>query len=270
MMLANKKLLIIGGANGMGRALVDHGIAEGAQRITVFDVDNNAATDLQGAGLDFRQVDITDFGALSTELTNAWEAADGFDGVVNCAGLGIPRLIADTSVAEFQAHLDLNLIPSQILFRELGPRMRQRGAGSIVTVASLSGVDPLYGNASYGAAKAGLIALTKVAALELGPEVRCNVVAPGTIATRLTGIIESTPAFGDPIIEVTPLGRLGRPSELADTMAFLLSDYSSYTTGQVLIVDGGATITQPGMGPMTDAVPELLSDIYLSNKPTPQ
>ncbi|GFG65541.1 oxidoreductase [Mycobacterium kubicae] len=267
-MLEHKKALIIGGANGIGRALVDLAQNQGAAHITVFDVDDQAGAALHGDSVRYHHVDVTDAEALANQLHQSWDEAAGFDAVANCAGFTIPRRIRDTSVVEFQAHLDLNLIPSLVLFRELGPRLQAQGHGSVVTVASVTAIRPLYGNVSYAAAKAGLIALTKVAALEYGPEVRCNVVAPGITLTRLTSFIDQTPQYRDPIVTALPAGRIGRADELAAAMAFLLSDHASYITGQLQIVDGGLTVSQPGMGPMAQATPDLLAEAYLGPQPT--
>ena len=267
MMLEHKKVLIIGGANGIGRALYDLARSDDAAHVTVFDIDEHADAELQGDSVRYRHVDVTDSAALTAELGQSWDEAGGFDAVANCAGFTIPRRIRDTSVPEFQAHLDLNLIPSLVLFRELGPRMQSQGHGAVVTVASVTAIRPLYGNVSYAAAKAGLIALTQVAALEYGPEVRCNVVAPGITLTRLTSFIDQTPEFRDPIVKALPAARIGRADEVAAAMAFLLSDHASYITGQLQAIDGGLTVSQPGMGPMAEATPDLLAEAYLGPKP---
>ncbi len=110
----------------------------------------------------------------------------------------------------------------------------------------MSGITPTRNEAAYSAAKAGVIALTKSGALEYGPYVRVNCVAPGHVKTPLTVIFEEFPDVFGPVARSIPLGRIGRADEIAEVVLFLASDRSSYITGQTLVVDGGISLPQAG------------------------
>jgi NAD(P)-dependent dehydrogenase (short-subunit alcohol dehydrogenase family) len=134
--------------------------------------------------------------------------------------------------------------------------MLEAGRGTIVNNASLSGLMPTRNEAAYSAAKAGVIALTKSGALEYGPTVRVNCVAPGHVRTPLTIVWEQVPEAFEPIAAAIPLGRIGEAEEVAEVILFLASDRSSYVTGQTIVVDGGAMLPQAG----TDAALAKLFD----------
>jgi len=110
----------------------------------------------------------------------------------------------------------------------------------------VSGLAPTRNEAAYSAAKAGVIALTKSGALEYGPTVRVNCVAPGHVRTRMTAVWEQMPDAFAPIAEAIPLGRIGEAEEIAEAILFLASDRASYITGQTLVVDGGVILPQAG------------------------
>jgi len=125
------------------------------------------------------------------------------------------------------------------------PGMLDAGKGSIVNNASVSGLSPTRGEAAYSAAKAGVIALTASGALEYGPTIRVNCVAPGFIRTALTAIWDDHPDAFAPIGEAIPLGRIGSAEEVAAVIAFLCSDEAAYVTGHTLVVDGGLSLPRP-------------------------
>ena len=118
--------------------------------------------------------------------------------------------------------------------------MLDSGGGSIVNNASLNGVRPLSGEAPYSAAKAAVINLTMTAAIEYAPTIRVNCVSPGLIATPLTALVTSNPSWLAAAEAGTPLQRVGTADEVANVVAFLCSDASSYITGQNFVIDGGA------------------------------
>jgi NAD(P)-dependent dehydrogenase (short-subunit alcohol dehydrogenase family) len=124
--------------------------------------------------------------------------------------------------------------------------MLAAGRGVIVNNASVSGLGPTRNEAAYSAAKAGVIALTKSGALEYGPTVRVNGVAPGHVRTPLTAVWEQFPDVFDPVARAIPLGRIGHADEIAEVVLFLASRRSSYITGQTLVVDGGISLPQAG------------------------
>ena len=136
----------------------------------------------------------------------------------------------------------VNLFGTFAGIRAAVPLLSAGGGGSIVNMASVSGVKPTRGEGPYSAAKAGVIALTMSAALEYGPEIRVNCVSPGFVRTPLNQMIADDPAHRETIAAGTPLGRSGEAGEVASVVAFLLSDDASYLTGQNLVIDGGSVL----------------------------
>jgi NAD(P)-dependent dehydrogenase (short-subunit alcohol dehydrogenase family) len=126
------------------------------------------------------------------------------------------------------------------------PLMLEAGRGTIVNNASLSGFMPTRNEAAYSAAKAGVIALTRSGALEYGPAIRVNCVAPGHVRTPLTAAFEHFPDVFEPVERAIPLRRIGTADEIAEVVLFLASPRSSYITGQTLVVDGGISLPQAG------------------------
>jgi NAD(P)-dependent dehydrogenase (short-subunit alcohol dehydrogenase family) len=123
------------------------------------------------------------------------------------------------------------------------PHLRDSGRGSIVNMASVSGVYPTRGEGPYAAAKAGTIALTRSAALEYGPDaIRVNCVAPGFIRTNLTEFAFDNPAWVQPLEQRTPMRRAGTADDVAKVAVFLCSDLAGYVTGQTVVVDGGSML----------------------------
>ena len=138
--------------------------------------------------------------------------------------------------------LEVNLIGSFVASREAGQRMRERGRGSIVNIASVSGVRGNSGRVAYGASKAAVIHMTKVMAVELGPSgIRVNAIAPGPIETPMVREVHTEKARAE-WMRTVPQRRYGTPDELAGAATFLLDERkSSYITGQTICVDGGFT-----------------------------
>jgi NAD(P)-dependent dehydrogenase (short-subunit alcohol dehydrogenase family) len=163
-------------------------------------------------------------------------------GVVNSAGIGRDVPALDTSVDLFRKMLEVNLIGSFVVSREAARHMRARGAGSIVNIASVSGIMGNKGRVAYGASKGGVLTMTKVMAVELASiGIRVNAVAPGPIETPMVQEIH-TPEVRAAWMTTVPQRRYGSPAEIAGAAIFLLDDRkSSYVTGQTICVDGGFT-----------------------------
>jgi NAD(P)-dependent dehydrogenase (short-subunit alcohol dehydrogenase family) len=143
--------------------------------------------------------------------------------------------------------IDVNLTGTFNGMRAAVPLMLQVGSGVIVNNASMSGFTPTRNEAAYSAAKAAVIALTKSGALEYGPAIRVNCVAPGHVRTALTeGSWDGFPDVFGPILDSIPLGRVGTAEEVAELVLFLASDRSSYITGQTIVCDGGISLPQAG------------------------
>jgi 3-oxoacyl-[acyl-carrier protein] reductase len=139
--------------------------------------------------------------------------------------------------------------------RAAAPFMAAGHGGAVVNTASISGVRPAAGEGPYAAAKAGVAALTATAALEYGPRIRVNAIAPGMIDTALTQpLLQTFPEQGERFERDTPLGRIGEPEDVADVVVFLCSDLARFVTGQTLVVDGGLTLHGSGVDGMLLAV----------------
>ena len=163
------------------------------------------------------------------------------DILVNNAGVNWPQALAELEDERLDETLRVNLAGPARLARGLAPGMVARGYGRIVNMSSVWGLVSCEGRAAYAASKAGLIGLTRTMALELAPAgVLVNAVAPGYVATDLTRQ-NNSPAKLAEIEKLIPLGRLAKPDEIAELVAFLCSQRNSYITGQVLVCDGGYT-----------------------------
>lgn len=166
------------------------------------------------------------------------DAVGELDILVNNAGVTRDGLIARMSDEDWRVVIETNLSGTFHTCRAAARGMMKRRSGSIVNVSSIVGLHGNPGQANYSASKAGIIGLTKALARELGNRgVRANVVAPGYVDTRLTQVIADE--MKELMLANTPLGRFGRPEDIAGAVRFLCSDDASFITGEVLLVDGG-------------------------------
>ena len=243
---AGKVALVTGAASGIGRATAELLAREGCGRLVLIDRDANALGQLKlECATETVAGDVAD--------PDLWASANvgQIDHAVVNAGVAGAGLIAELSFEEWRRILSVNLDGA---FLSLQAALRAiRDGGSIVTVASAAGLKPEPGVAAYGASKAGLIQLTKVAAKEAaGRRVRVNAIAPGGVETP---VWDAVPMFADRAREIgreaafaelaataTPLGRYATAEEIAEHIAFLLSDKAATITGSVLVSDGGYTL----------------------------
>lgn len=241
---AGKTALVTGAASGIGKAIAEHLAAHGATRLILVDRDA-AALDLLSLDCPADRIS----GDVSDEATyRAAPALAGLDLAVVNAGVAGASPIATHDYAEWRRILSVNLDGA---FLTLRAAMRAIGdGGAIVAVASASGIKAEPGVAAYGASKAGLIHLAKVAAKEGAPRrIRVNAIAPAGVetpvwdavpmfATRADEIGRDA-AFAELAAMATPLGRYAKPEEIAEQIGFLLSDAAALMTGTVLVSDGG-------------------------------
>jgi len=241
MRLENKKALVTGALRGIGKAIADLFIAEGAE---VWGLDYKtpedlaARTDAAKGKLHWVQADLSQLEAVEGAIENAIKESGGFDILVNNAGITKDNLSFRMSLEEWQKVLDINLSAAFLVARTTARDMIRKRAGSIINMASVVGIHGNGGQANYSASKAGLIAVTKSLAIETASRgVRVNAVAPGYIATDMTAGLPDK--VKETFIEKIPLKRMGTAQDIANAVLFLASDDSTYITGQVLPVDGG-------------------------------
>jgi 3-oxoacyl-[acyl-carrier protein] reductase len=241
MRLENKKVLITGASRGIGRAIADRFLVEGAE---VWGLGTKEPEDLKdrvaaSAGrLHWISADLGKLAELEALIDGAVKEAGGFDILVNNAGITRDNLSFRMSLEDFQKVLDVNLSAAFLTARTVGRDMIRRRSGSIINMSSVVGIHGNGGQANYAASKAGLIGLTKSLAQETASRgVRVNAIAPGYIASDMTRAMPE--GAKEKIIERIPLKRIGRGEDVAEAALFLASDGSAYITGQVLAVDGG-------------------------------
>ena len=238
--------MITGGASGIGRATAVRFAAEGAT-VVVLDRDADAAAAVaREVGGRAQAVDVRDGDALTAAVRSVAETDGRLDVLFNNAGSGDLRPMHTVDDKLWRRLLDVNLTGTFNGMRAAVPLMLEAGRGAIVNNASVSGLAPTRNEAAYSAAKAGVIALTKSGALEYGPQIRVNCVAPGHVRTPLTAVWELMPDVFEPVAQAIPLRRIGEAEEIAEVVLFLASARSSYITGQTLVVDGGISLPQAG------------------------
>ncbi|MGP3756652.1 2,3-dihydro-2,3-dihydroxybenzoate dehydrogenase [Streptomyces sp. IBSNAI001] len=254
--LTGRLALVTGAGRGIGEAVV-HALAGRGARVLATDLDAEGVTALEKAyegRVTARTLDVTDPAAVE-ELVEGTERTLGpLDIAVNVAGVLRVSSVADLSDQEWAATFAVNTDGVFHVSRSVSRRMAERGSGSIVTVASNAAGIPRTGMAAYAASKAAAVMFTKCLGLEVAPRgVRCNTVSPGSTLTDMqrgmwTAGDEEAAARrvieGDPSTYRTgiPLGRIADPSDIADAVAFLVSDRARHITMHDLYVDGGATL----------------------------
>ena len=233
--------VIVGGASGIGWATAQVLAAEGC-RVTIADRNTDGAA-VRVAELGephtWSAVEVTDEDSVARLFDEVVAREGSLDVVVNCAGFSGFGLITELDAEQFRSVVDVCLTGGFLVIKHAGRHFSQGAA--LVSLTSLNARQPAIGMSAYCAAKAGLSMLTQVAALELGPRgVRVNAVAPGFVHTPLTEGAALIPGVLDDYVENTALGRAGTPEEVAEAVAFLCSSQSSWLTGEVLDLNGGA------------------------------
>lgn len=246
MRLKGRRILITGGASGIGLASVERCLEEGAS-VVIADLAGSEgvhkAAELDGKHKGrclFVPADVTSTEEVDQLVEKTVKELGGLDGVFNNAGIGGICPAEDYPDEDFLRIIDINLSGVFRVARAALRQMYKQGSGSIVNCASILGVFGQSNTAAYTAAKGGVVNMTRTLALEGATKgVRVNSIGPGYIDTPLLANLDEELKQG--LIALHPLGRLGRPEEIANAFLFLVSDEASFVTGANLLVDGGFT-----------------------------
>jgi meso-butanediol dehydrogenase / (S,S)-butanediol dehydrogenase / diacetyl reductase len=240
--LKSKRVLITGGASGIGAATAARFLEEGAQ-VAILDCDAKACDAVRHQLPKISEAiiaDVTNRAKVEAAFAQAVRVMGAVDVLINNAGISIRHNFLDITPEEWDKVIAVNLTGFFYVAQTAARHMYQRGAGVILQTASTNGSvgQPYY--ADYNATKAGVIELTKTMALELAPKVRVCAIAPGYVLTPMQRA-EYTDAMLEEVNQKIPLRRHAKPEEIAALFAFLASDDAAYATGHVYILDGGET-----------------------------
>ncbi|MEO0705989.1 MAG: 3-oxoacyl-[acyl-carrier-protein] reductase [Cyanobacteria bacterium J06649_5] len=241
--LADKVAIITGSSRGIGKAAALAIASQGAKVVINYARSSDAADDVvsaikaDGGEAIALQADVSKADDVDAMIKATMDAFGRIDVLVNNAGITRDTLLLRMKPEDWQAVIDLNLTGVFLCTRAVSKIMLKQRSGRIVNISSVAGLMGNPGQANYSAAKAGVIGFTKTVAKELAPRgVTANVVAPGFIATDMTGELKNT----EEILKFIPLARYGQPEEVAGLIRFLAADpAAAYITGQVMNVDGG-------------------------------
>lgn len=238
---SGKTVVVTGSGGGIGAQTVRRFAEEGA-RVVVADINLPAAESVASSieGALALEVDVRSRESLRHLVRTVEESLDGIDVFINNAMTCSETPFLEVTPAEIQRDIEVNLVGPFFASQEVIPGMIARGGGVLLNIASVNGL-AYFGNEAYSAAKAGLISLTKSIAVQFGEHgIRCNAVAPGTVATeQWEARRQLDPQVFEKAAAWYPLGRVGAPNDIAESLMFLASDAASWITGVVLPVEGG-------------------------------
>ncbi|WP_135467900.1 SDR family NAD(P)-dependent oxidoreductase [Crenalkalicoccus roseus] len=238
----DRVVLISGGARGQGAVEARMLVAEGARVVIgdVLEAEGRRLAEELGPAATFLRQDVTEEADWARAVAAA-EALGGLHGMVNNAGIYIPRPLMETDAALFERHMRVNQLGCFLGMKAVVPAMQRAGGGSIVNISSTAGLRGSPGALAYSATKWALRGMTKAAAIDLAPRgIRVNSVHPGPIDTDMVKVWSNEQRAAR--IGQIPMGRMGTAEEVARLVLFLLSDDSAYMTGAELAIDGGASL----------------------------
>lgn len=250
-----KVAVVTGAASGIGRVIATRFAQEGARTVIV-DIDvewgEAVATGLRSEGLEalFVKANVANSASVKDLFSAVLGAYGGVDILVNCAGVGVHKRVVDMTDEEWDFQVDVQLRGPFLMCREAATQMIKQGRGGrLINIGSTASAVARVQAAPHCASKAGVIMLTKVLALELGPYgITANVVAPGlTDISTISRHGGSTPDYVRNFVREVPIGRLARPEEIAEAVIYMASEGASFTTGQIIYIDGGYSSGKMGV-----------------------
>ncbi len=243
--LENRVAIVTGAASGIGLACAQRFAREGA---IVIGTDLNESAEWQSVlelspQSRLELLDVTDGAAQQALAERAVQDFGRIDILVTAAGVGDGGPVGTIEDATWDKVINVNLKGTYLSIRSVIETMRAQRSGSIVTIASIEGLNGTEGGSAYNASKGGVVLLTKNVAIDYGRVgVRCNTICPGFIDTpMLADVMAAMPDFKADVQRETKMGRFGKPEEIAGAACFLASDDASFVTGHTLVVDGGYT-----------------------------
>lgn len=244
--LENKVAIITGGADGIGKATAIRFAAEGAIAI-IWDLNEDKGIKLvedirmEGGEADFYKVNTADYQQVESTAAEVNEKYGKIDILINNAGITRDASLKKMSIDQWQQVIDVNLSGVFYCTKAISPYMMEKGCGRIISTSSVVALYGNFGQSNYVATKAGVIGMTKTWARELGRKgITANAIAPGFISTEMVALMPENVLAS--MREKVPIGRLGKPEEIASAFLFLASDEAAYINGAILSVDGGITI----------------------------
>lgn len=240
MRLKDKVAIVTGASSGLGKAIAEMYIKEGA-KVAFSDINEYEGIEKYGDNAFFMKTDVSSSQEVQALIEETIKRFGGLDIIVNNAGIGTTGNIYDLKDEDWQRVIDINLNGVFYGLRGAALYMKEKGVkGSIINMASILGQVGFRSAAAYCASKGGVNQLTRTSALELAPDgIRVNSIAPGFILTEMTKGIDSDSQAGAYVKEQTPMGHMGEPDDIAYAAVYLASDESKFVTGSVLYVDGG-------------------------------
>jgi 3-oxoacyl-[acyl-carrier protein] reductase len=238
--LEGKVALVTGGTKGIGYAIAATFAQEGATVVVFGRTEEAQGAEIVSAmpNAQYRQVDVSDFTAVDTAVKAVIKELGGIDILVNNAGVTRDKVLLAMGEQDWDTVLDTNLKSMFNTIHACYRNFMKKKAGKILNITSVSGLTGNPAQANYTAAKGGVIALTKTVAKELASRgINCNAIAPGTIETEMTAKMDQ--ATLQSLLNSVPMGKIGKPEDIAQCALFLATDKSKYITGEVIRVDGG-------------------------------
>jgi len=243
--LDGKVAIVTGGSSGIGKAIAKAYLDHGA-KVTIVDVDEEGLQETERELAKFKDKvllvkgDITKVGDIRKAVDKTVKKWKKIDVLVNNAGVGTISSLIEMTEEEWDYVLDVNLKGMFLLTKEVAKVMIEQEEGCIINISSINEEVPLAGEIHYCVSKGGVKMLTRTVALELAPyNIRVNAIAPGMTETALTEEVLVIPELKSAVLHQIPLGRIGRPEDIAKVAVFLASDYASWVTGATIYVDGG-------------------------------